>query len=177
MNSKENPKVFGFSKDFVILLVGVTLIAFIAPSVLDKIGHWHERKWKYQDARQRVEKAGGWESLKSSSLLFFTNVQSKPYFDEFYFWRGKRHGTNPLPSSLETLQPWRIQYLRDSNNIPILSLRLYGIHRTGTYSEPYYAIWIVCTNVSTNYIPSMVGDGPGRRGIIERKGDLIFEVR
>jgi len=177
VNSKENPKVCGFSKGFVTLVVGVALIAFIAPAILDEIGHWHERKWKYQDARQRVEKAGGWESLKTTSLFFFTNIQSKPYFDEFYFWRGNRHGTNPLPSALETLQPWRIQYLRDSNNIPILSLRLYGIHRTGSYSEPYYAIWVICTNVSTNYVPAMVGDGPGRRGIIERKGDAIFEVR
>lgn len=177
MDSKEKPKILGFSKDFIILVAVVTSVVFFAPPILNKIGHQEERKHKYQDARRRVEKAGGWEILKKASLEFFTNIRSKPYFDEFYYWRGERRSTNSLPLVLETLQPWRIQYLKDSNNIPILSLRLYGIHRTGMYSEPYYAIWVICTNVSTNYIPAMVGDGPGRRGLIERKGDSIFEVR
>ncbi len=177
MATSEKTKYFGFFKDFVILVVLFAFIVFVLPPVLEKIGTQQERKHKYENARQRVEKAGSWENIKAVSLLFYNNIQSKPYFDEHYFWRGNRQNTNPLPTTLEILQPWRIQYLRDSNNIPILSLRLYGIHRTGMYSEPYYAIWVICTNVSTNYVPSMVGDGPGRRGIIERKGDLIFEVR
>jgi len=177
MATSENAKIFGFSKDFAILVgLLVFIVLFVLP-ILERVGHEQERKHKYENARQRVEIAGGWENIKAASFAFYTNIQSKPYFDEHYFWRGNRQSTNQLPPTLETLQPWRIQYLRDSNNIPILSLRLYGIHRTGTYSEPYYAIWIICTNVSTNYIPAMVGDGPGRRGIIERKGDSIFEVR
>jgi hypothetical protein len=177
MNFNEKPGKLGFSKDFVILVVTVVLIAFIGPPVLDTIGHHQERNNKYEDALKRVEKAGGWENIKNASLLFFTNIQSKTYFDEVYFWRGERKTTNPLPPVLELLQPWRIQCWRDSNNIPILRLKLYGIHRTGRYSEPYYAIWVVCTNVPPNYVPQLTGDSAGRIGKIEPKGNLIFEVR
>ena len=85
--------------------------------------------------------------------------------------------TNELPATLEVLQPWIIEFDPDAHGVQMLRVRLYGIHRTGMYDQPYYGIWVICTNVSPDYIPQFLGDRAGRTGKIERKGDLIFEAR
>jgi hypothetical protein len=176
---KTTQKAQIFSTDFKILILLVLVVAIIVPPVFNVVGHYQERRQKYQNALQRVQKAGGWQNIQAASLQFFTNAQPKSYFDEEYFswWKGERRNTNALPSALEALQPWRIQFYPDGNGVYELRLKLYGIHRTGTYSEPYYAIWVICTNVPANYVPSVKGDEAGMTKQIERKGDLIFEVR
>jgi hypothetical protein len=179
MNADETTqKLRVFSADFKILILLIVIVALVGLPVLDRIGHYQERRQKYQNALQRIQKAGGWQNIQAASLQFFTNIQPKDYLDEEYFSRnGERQNTNALPSALEALRPWRIQFYPDGNGVLDLRLKLYGIHRTGTYSEPYYAIWVICTNVPANYIPLVKGDEAGMIKQIERKGNLIFEVR
>ncbi len=180
MNAEETRrKTQIFSTDFKILIAILLVAVFVAPPVLERIGHARERKNIYKSALQRVQEAGGWQNIQAASLQFFTNAQPKSYFDEEYFswWKRERRNTNALPSALEALQPWRIQFYPDGNGVYELRLKLYGIHRTGTYSQPYYAIWVICTNVPANYVPLVSGDEAGMMRQIERKGDLIFEVR
>ena len=166
-----------FSTGFKIFIVLLLFVMVFGSPLLDSINHKVERKRKYQNAIERVEKAGGWKALEMASLGFATNTNPKIYFDEQYFWRGERRNTNSLPPALEILQPWRIEFKLDNNGIPTLRLRLYGIHRTGMYDEPYYGIWVICTNVSPDYVPVIGQHESGMRGLIERKGSAIFEVR
>lgn len=178
MNDNEKPeKPRGFSTDFKILIAVVLFLAFVAPPVLERIGHWQERKRIYQDSSQRVDKAGGWQAIENASLAFAKNIAPKIYFNQLYFWRGKRLTTNELPATLESLQPHTIEFEPDEHGVPLLRIKLFGIHRTGLYDEPYYGIWVVCTNVSPDYLPQFSGDRAGRAGKIERKGDSIFEAR
>jgi hypothetical protein len=177
MNDKKPEEQRGFSTDFKILIAFVLFFAIVAPPLLERIGHWQERKRIYRDSLQRVDKAGGWQSIENASLAFATNIGPKTHFSQDYYWRGKRLTTNELSPTLEALQPWRIQFEPDEHGVPMIRIRLFGIHRTGTYDEPYYGIWVVCTNASLGYVPQFSGDWAGWTGKIERKGNSIFEAR
>jgi hypothetical protein len=102
MNADETTqKVRVFSADFKILILLIVVVAFVGLPVLDRIGHYQERRQKYQNALQRLQKAGGWQNIQAASLQFFTNIQPKDYLDEEYFSRnGDRQNTNTLPSAL-----------------------------------------------------------------------------
>jgi hypothetical protein len=173
--TSERPR--GFSTGFLFLIAFLLFAVFVLPELFEKINHITERKKIYEDSLQRIDKAGGWQAIESASLAFATNIAGKPYFSEQYYWRGKRLTTNELPATLEALQPWRIELEPDENHVPLLRIILYGIHRTGTYDQPYFGIWVACTNVPANYVPKFSGDWAGRRGEIERKGNSIFEAR
>ena len=182
MNCDEGPKPSrGPSKDFTILVVVVLLAAFLGPPILNRIGHSTERKRIYADSLQRVEKAGGWQAIESASLAFAKDIAPKAYFtQDYYNFQGKREGTNELPATLEVLKPRSIELEPDERGIPLLRIKLYGIHRTGAvYDQPYFGIWVITTNVPSDYVPQFPRDRDwaGRRGLIEREGKLIFEAR
>lgn len=154
------------------------MVSFVAPRTLEWINYSLERNRIYSDSLRRVDRAGGWQVIEKASLIFVKNISPKTSFSQEYYWQGERRTTNALPATLEVLQPWIIELAPDANGIPLLRIRLYGIHRTGMYyDQPYYAIWVICTNVPAGYTPQFSGDWAGRRGAIERKGNLIFEAR
>lgn len=173
--TSERPR--GFSNDFLILIAVLLFAVFVFPTLFEKINRIVEHKRIYKDSLQQIDKAGGWQAIESASLAFATDIKGKPYFSEQYYWRGKRLTTNELSATLEALQPWRIELEPDENHVPLLRIILYGIHRTGAYDQPYFGIWVVCTNVPADYVPKFTGDRAGRSGEIERKGNLIFEAR
>ncbi len=178
MNGEDKPKsAKGFSTDFKIVIAVILFWFFVLPPLLGLIGRIQEQRKKYQAALQRVDKAGGWEAIEAACFNFSTNIGPKTFFDQHYFLQGKRLATNALPPALEILQPRQIQLEQGSNGIRTIRLQLFGMHRTGMYDEPYFGIWVVCTNIPPNYLPVIEWREHGMRGLIGRKDHAIFEVR
>lgn len=158
----------------VVVLAGLFVIVYLLPGVAYELAKNSERKKIYADGVKRVETAGGWNAIEKACLTLSSNVIEQQRAAVFYWSRGI---TNPIPAVLEKLSPWDIRLQTNGNHIPIVQIRLAGIHRTGGYDQPYYGIWVVCTNISKDYAPPIERRGHGMRGVIERKGDFIFEVR
>jgi hypothetical protein len=159
-----------------LLVAAIFVLAyFILPWLLWTYSRADERKTKYASARQRIEAAGGWEAVERACLALSTNRDGQARFTGFFYWRGPHATTNSLPPTLGRLQPRWISLNADSDRVPILKVHLYGVGRTGTYPEPYYGIWVVCTNLP-DYTPVIQSRGQGMRGLITRKGPMIFEV-
>jgi hypothetical protein len=158
----------------VVVLGGVFVVFYLLPRVALELTKNSERKKVYADAMERVETAGGWNEIEKVCLTLSSNLIEQRSGAVFYWSRGI---TNPIPAVLEKLRPWDIRLQTNGNHIPVMQVRLAGMHRTGSYDQPYYGIWVVCTNTSTDYIPPIERRGHGMRGLIERKGEFIFEAK
>ena len=82
-----------------------------------------------------------------------------------------------LPLTLAKLKPKTIR-MRIHKGEPVMQVQLFGVHRTGTYDEPYYGVWVVCTtNVSEKFLSPPDLWEHGMRSLVDRKGTAVFEVR
>lgn len=154
-----------------ILLVGVLLNSRIAWP----IGRFFERHQICSASRSRVAAAGGWTAVEQACLSYATNGFN-PGEHNLYYISGRRIATNSLPQPIEMLQPMFLDIAKDQNGIPIFQVTLSCGHRTGMYDAPYYAIWIVATN-RPDYVPVFGFRFRGAQGLVEKKGNAIFEAR
>lgn len=157
-----------------VLFGSIFVIFYLLPAGEVALAKHSERKGIYADGMKRVEAVGGWNVIEKACLTLSSNVIEQQRVAVFYWSRGN---TNPIPAVLEKLKPWDIRLQTNGNHVPIMQVRLAGIHRTGWYDQPYLGIWVVCTNTSTDYTPPIERRDHGMRGLIERKGDFVFEVR
>jgi len=158
-----------------LFVIWFVLFLFLSSTLSWPILRAFERTQIYSSSRERVEKAGGWKSVEQACLNFATNGFN-PNQHGPYYWNGHRFSTNSLPQTIELLQPWLLETTKDQNGFPVFQVILSGGHRTGTYDAPYYGIWVVCTN-RPDYAPVFDFHFRGIQGIIERKGDAVFEAR
>jgi hypothetical protein len=158
-----------------LFVIWIVLIFFLSSTLSWPILKTFERKHIYGSSRERVEKAGGWKSVEQACLNFATNGFN-PNQHEIYYLHGRHFSTNTLPKTIELLQPMFLETTKDQNGVPIFQVVLSCGHRTGTYEAPYYGIWVVCTN-RPDYVPTFGFHFRGAEGIVERKGDSIFEAR
>jgi hypothetical protein len=171
MNGTQSKRPLARSPFVFLFLAGAfgVLFLFLSPELFRQFDIKAERKKAYELAHTRIEAAGGWQAIQKSCLEFFTNS------DHGYFIGGGIDSSNsPV---LSKLQPREIYLAPTPDGIPIMRIQLFGRHRTGSFDSPYFGIWVICTNVPTNYILSIDLPKHGMTKIIERKGDLIFEVR
>jgi len=160
-----------------LLFAGLVIVVIFLPNStvswpLERlIERWHI----YSTARARVVAAGGWLKVEQAGLNYATNAFN-PGEHNLYYINGHRIATNSLPQSIELLQLMFLDTVKDQNGVPIFQVTLSCGHRTGTYDAPYYAIWVVATNCP-NYVPVFGFRFRGAQGLIERKGDSIFEAR
>lgn len=166
---------------FLIALGIFLILAMVWPALnaeyFERASLERDRKSIYEASLQRVEKTGGWQAIENASLAYVKQLGPSNYFNGPHFYSVDERLTTNVPAIFNTLQPWTIDYDPDESGIPVLRIKLFGMRRTGRCAQPYYGIWVVCSNVPTGYVPQFSGDMDGRRGLIERKGDLIFEVR
>jgi len=159
---------------FVLLLffgIAIITLAVLLPglSLMGSFEKKAERKKIYALAHARIEAAGGWQVVKMACLNLSTNA-----VNGFFTSRGLEKSLSPV---LSKLQPREIYMSPNPDGFPVMRLQLFGVHRTGYFDAPYFGIWVVCTNRPSNYIPPIDLHKHGMAGEIERKGDLIFEVR
>jgi len=173
MNEKHNKRPLVRLPFVLLILAGVIVVwlAVILPGspLMWSIEKNTERKKIYALAYARIEAAGGWQAVETASLNLSTNA-----VNGFFISRGLDKSLSPV---LFKLQPREIYMSPNPDGVPVMRVQLFGVHRTGYFDAPYFGIWVICTNVSTNYIPPIDQHKHGMAGEIERKGASIFEVR
>jgi hypothetical protein len=148
--------------------LGLGALAFIAFAFIynpDPLPRWPvQRKEQRRIVRERVAAIGGWEVLHREATAAFGKWE--PYSDI---------GTN-IPPAITQLKPREVRVYADTNVPVIARLKFFGAHSTGSRGVPYYGIWIVCSPVSSNFIPTLDFSGATVMGKIEKLSDSIFEV-
>ena len=163
----------------VFLLFTLFLVAgfFFSSPIAWPIERSIERSQIYSASRAHVAAAGGWAAVEKACLNYVTNGFGPNEMHNIYYMHGRRFATNSLPQTIDLLQPMFLAMTTDKNGAPIFQVILSCGHRTGGYDTPYYAIWIVCTN-RPNYVPDFgTATFKGAKGMVERKGEAIFEAR
>jgi hypothetical protein len=124
---------------------------------------WFVRRDQRKKVRERVEAAGGWRALQSAcDGIVESNRES--WFD----WRSYNN-TNTLPPALTALQPMEVWYdppkhVRGSTSeseFSVVHIRVFGMHRTGTWAIPYYGLELVSGTNTVHYVfrPELAAEG------------------
>lgn len=152
------------------VFLGLVLAAMLVPAGSGP--SWAtQRKRQREVVRERVEAVGGWGVLQRECANVFTNGQGGFRWPESGF-----SSASHLPPSIAALKPREVLAYADQNGVPIVRIKLFGIHSTGGRSIPYYGLWVVCTPVSSNYIPKFDFGGNTVTGEILRITNSVFEV-
>src|SRR6185437_4538763 len=142
---------------------------------------WWERRSQRKTVLEKVTLAGGWDAIHQGCeelLTTHTNVfvwypprkgvqmylspQTKP---TNYYVTNIDYG--PLPSAVAALTPREVTYYppevlahksRNAPTVPIVLIKIFGMHATGGHSQPYYALEVVCGPDAQTYSPKP-GDG------------------
>jgi len=143
-----------------------------------------ERREQRQKVLERVQKVGGWDAVRLgcealvtnhpdgfywfppvSNVTVYPNLQSEP---------NRSYITNldygPLPPAVEALLPLRVQY---EPRTGCVSIRIFGMHRTGGRDTPYFGLEV---DTSTNSVDYKHGTGYDNGGVIGNYHSVAKQV-
>lgn len=147
----------------VMVIAGSVLVPMLtSPSEADYFSR--ERREQRKIAQDRVGRAGGWGMIRKGCEQL---VASYPHGD--FVWYPHN---DPLPPSMAALQPREVDFSVATKAPTIVSIKLFGTHRTGAHDIPYYGFVVVCGDVPRDYIPAI--PRPGR--VLSKVTDGVFEV-
>jgi hypothetical protein len=144
---------------------------------------WPPRSMERREQRDKVagwiQASGGWAALQKDCD---TLVAQNP--DGAFIWY--RGNTNALPPTIAALHPWSVIYYspaevrnyKDEPQIPIVRIKVFGLHATGGHSTPYYGLEVVCAANAEHYHPQPAQGGvPGNHyDSYRRVTDTIYEI-
>lgn len=162
---------------------GLALVCFLAIWGILNPGLWPprsvERRQQRQEVFKRVQRAGGWEAVRSgceslvtnypnglswfpprSNVQVYPNPQTEP---QRYYVTNLDYGS--LPSSILALQPREIRYYpqltlpKDGLPAAVVRIKIFGAHATGGHSIPYFGLEVACGPNAESYRPQSVRDG------------------
>jgi hypothetical protein len=120
-----------------------------------------ERREQRAKITERVQSAGGWDSVRRDCISF-----AEQHTNGFYsHW----DDTN-LPPAILALRPMMVQY---EPQYGCLSMRIFGIHRTGGHSTPYFGLEV---DTSTNSADYKHGTGYNNGGVIGNHHSIAKQV-
>lgn len=141
---------------------------------------WFERSAQRQKVIERVQSAGGWESLQHDCEALVKEHRD----GVFFYWN--HWSTNTLPPALAALQPREIRYdlpvlLREPKDEPqmsVVQIRVFGLHATGGHSTPHFGLEVVCGSGAEGYTPrpSLGGVSGNHYNSYRRVTDRIYEI-
>jgi hypothetical protein len=127
-----------------------------------------EQRTQRQKLAERVQSAGGWDAIRRDCIAL---AEQNPNG-----FRSGWHDTN-LPPAIVALSPLLVQY---SPKDGCVRMRIFGMHRTGGHSTPYFGLEV---DTSTNSISYQHGSGYADGGVIgshysepERVANGIYEI-
>jgi hypothetical protein len=132
-----------------------------------------EHRQQRAELLKRIRSAGGWAALqKDCEALVGQNRD-----DVFRWTRGS--DTNALPHAIAVLNPLEVQFyspavlqgFKDAPQVPVLHIRVFGIHSTGGHSIPYFGLAVACGTNAGSYRPS-----PSHGGVIGNRFDSYRQV-
>jgi hypothetical protein len=139
-----------------------------------------ERREQRAKVLERIQSAGGWTALQKDC-----EALAERYRDSSFQWlRG--FDTNALPHSIATLNPWEVRLyspqvlnnFKDEPQVPVVHIKVFGIHSTGGHSIPYFGLEVVCATNAGSYRPQ-----PARGGVsgnhydsYKRVTNTVYEI-
>jgi hypothetical protein len=178
-NSPPNQKrSFGW----IVWLPIVVLVLYLFQILLNMYSfppRWYERRTQRQKVEARVQSAGGYERLRRECIAFAQT-------NEIVQWSRWYTNESPaLPSAISVLQPQEVYYFSpkllgphsNEPRIPIVRIKIFGMHSTGGHSIPYFGLDVVATPSSGEYTPkaSTAASGNGHRDY-RKVSDGVYEV-
>jgi hypothetical protein len=150
----------------IILLLGFVFSNFIWPWWPP---NWIERREQREIVTARVQSAGGWDAIRQGCISLAVQ-NTNGFFSHL-------PDTNRLPPSIAALAPSYIEYLPERGCV---RLTIFGMHRTGGHSTPYFALEVDTSSKSLEHIP---GSGYSGGGVIgnyystyRQIADGVYEV-
>jgi hypothetical protein len=161
---------------------------------------WWDRRQQRKVVYERVQAAGGWNAIRRDCELLASNKTEPFYWHPAWphaqvTWLSNgtsmQYTTNidygPLPPAVAALHPREITYyppqslrqFKDRSDVPVICIRLFGIHSTGGHSQPYFGLQVVCGTNSPDYKPKSGPSGgvDGNSHSTYRKvADGVFEI-
>lgn len=138
-----------------------------------------ERRAQRLEVRDRIETAGGWEALRHDCIEFAQT-------NEVVQWsRWFTNDAPALPPAIRALQPQQVYYVSpklfgphsDESKIPIVRIKVFGMHSTGGHSTPYFGLEVVATPSSEDYTPKARPAASGNGHVHYRKvSDGVYEI-
>jgi hypothetical protein len=83
----------------------------------------------------------------------------------------------PLPPAISALEPDVIEFDfdMDPQTNPVVRIKIFGAHSTGSWGIPYYGLYIVCSSTNKALIPPLTY-GLGPEGHVNKLADFVFEA-
>jgi hypothetical protein len=138
-----------------------------------------ERRTQRQKVLDRVEGAGGWEALRRECIAFAET-------NEMIQWSRWHTNDSPaLPPILMALQPQQVYYvspkvlgpLSGEPKIPIIRIKVFGMHSTGGHSIPYFGLEVIATSSPVDYTPKASPAASGNGHLDHRKvSEGVYEI-
>jgi hypothetical protein len=152
-----------------------------------------ERQKQRQKVLERVQKAGGWDVVRGGCEALVSNYPNGlSWFPPCSnVWVYSNHQTpyvtnldyGPIPPAVAVLQAQEIRYYppgfsRDELPVPVVRVKIFGIHSTGGHSIPYYGLEVVCSTNAESYLPQPAHGGVAGNHYDSYKqvADGVFEV-
>jgi hypothetical protein len=138
-----------------------------------------ERREQRTKVVERIQAVGGWAALQKDCDTLVAQ-----YPDSAFVWY--RHDTNALPPTIAALKPWCVIYYsptvvrgyKDEPQIPVVRIKVFGIHSTGGHSIPYFGLEVVCGTNAASYQPQPAHGGVSGNHYdsYKRVTDTIYEI-
>ena len=139
-----------------------------------------ERRGQEATVVERIQSAGGWPALQKDCEALAEN-----HPDSGFQWvRG--FDTNELPRSIIALNPQEVRFdspeaLRDfpdGPKVPVIQIKIFGLHATGGHSTPYFGLQVVCDTNAMSYrpLPGNGGASGNQHNSYRRVTDTIYEI-
>jgi hypothetical protein len=140
---------------------------------------WYERRAQRQKVIERVQAAGGWETLRRACIGFAGTNENIRWLRWF------TNGAPTLPPAIMALQPQQVYYVAPEllavyphePKIPIVRIMVFGTPSSGGHSTPYFGLEVVATPLNDDYTPKAHRAVPGLRHSDYRKvSEGVYEV-
>lgn len=156
----------------VLIFLGILTPALWPPAFV-------ERREERAKVVERVQATGGWAALQRDC-----ETLAAQYPEGGFVWY--RGFTNALPPTIAALKPWSVIYYSpaamrnypDESQIPVVRIKVFGLHATGGHSTPYFGLEVVCATNAGSYRPP-----PSRGGVdgnhfdsYRQVTDTIYEI-
>ena len=140
---------------------------------------WYERRAQRQKVIERVQVAGGWEALRRECIAFAQT-------NEMVQWiRWHTNDAPALPPAVMALQPQQVYYLSPKllgpqsgePQIPLVRIKVFGMHATGGHSTPYFGVEVIATPSTADCTPKARPAASGNGHVNYRKvSDGVYEI-
>jgi len=175
-----------FTWTHVAILLGVVVFIYFVPRLLNSFPSglppdWIERRSQRRLVLERIQSIGGWDALKRDCALLV-----EQHKNENFYW-SRSSSTNALPAAIAALKPMEVRFyppgvFGGSNQdtlVPVVRIRIFGLHATGGNSTPYLGLEVVCSTNTGAYEPKRGNSGGAsgnRYSTFRRVAENVFEI-